>query len=131
MQGVCAASLPTTMGITAGLLTQSVPKLHFNAPWPPHAGRVRGLPPPPPKACWHRECAQIACTLAPQIQGVCAASLPTTMGITAGLLAQNTLKFLLKFGVVTPYVGGWEAGLAGRCDLQPHWHNGGLQQDEE
>lgn len=29
---------------------------------------------------------------------VCAASLPTTMGIVAGLLVQNTLKFLLRFG---------------------------------
>ncbi|EAR89006.1 ubiquitin-like modifier-activating enzyme (macronuclear) [Tetrahymena thermophila SB210] len=31
-------------------------------------------------------------------EGVCAASLPTTMGITAGFLAQNALKFLLDFG---------------------------------
>ncbi|XP_073051859.1 ubiquitin-like modifier-activating enzyme 5 [Primulina eburnea] len=37
--------------------------------------------------------------------GVCAASLPTTMGIVAGLLVQNTLKYLLKFGNVTPYLG--------------------------
>ena len=44
-------------------------------------------------------------TTAPTTQGVCPASLPTTMGITAGLLAQNTLKYLLKFGVVSPYVG--------------------------
>lgn len=33
-------------------------------------------------------------------EGVCAASLPTTMGIVAGLLVQNTLKYLLKFGQV-------------------------------
>ena len=33
-------------------------------------------------------------------EGVCAASLPTTMGIIAGLLVQNTLKYLLKFGQV-------------------------------
>lgn len=33
-------------------------------------------------------------------EGVCAASLPTTMGIVAGLLVQNTLKCLLKFGQV-------------------------------
>ena len=38
-------------------------------------------------------------------EGVCAASLPTTMGIVAGLLVQNTLKYLLKFGSVTPYLG--------------------------
>ncbi|KAG6414619.1 hypothetical protein SASPL_121992 [Salvia splendens] len=38
-------------------------------------------------------------------EGVCAASLPTTMGIVAGLLVQNTLKYLLKFGTVTPYLG--------------------------
>ena len=33
-------------------------------------------------------------------EGVCAASLPTTMGIIAGLLVQNVLKHLLDFGVV-------------------------------
>ncbi|KAK9916755.1 hypothetical protein WJX75_006577 [Coccomyxa subellipsoidea] len=38
-------------------------------------------------------------------EGVCAASLPTTMGIIAGLLVQNTLKFLLDFGQVTRYLG--------------------------
>lgn len=37
--------------------------------------------------------------------GVCAASLPTTMGIVAGFLVQNTLKFLLKFGSVSDYLG--------------------------
>ncbi|XP_051129563.1 ubiquitin-like modifier-activating enzyme 5 [Andrographis paniculata] len=38
-------------------------------------------------------------------EGVCAASLPTTMGVVAGLLVQNALKYLLKFGNVTPYLG--------------------------
>eukprot|EP01064_Diplonema_japonicum_P002113 TRINITY_DN11355_c0_g2_i1.p2 TRINITY_DN11355_c0_g2~~TRINITY_DN11355_c0_g2_i1.p2 ORF type:complete len:358 (+),score=105.92 TRINITY_DN11355_c0_g2_i1:29-1102(+) len=38
-------------------------------------------------------------------EGVCAASLPTTMGIIAGFLAQNALKYLLEFGSVSPYVG--------------------------
>lgn len=38
-------------------------------------------------------------------EGVCAASLPTTMGIVAGFLVQNTLKYLLKFGQVTNYLG--------------------------
>lgn len=38
-------------------------------------------------------------------QGVCAASLPTTMGITAGLLVQNALKKLLRFGRVSNFVG--------------------------
>merc|ERR1719383_1253516 len=37
--------------------------------------------------------------------GVCAASLPTTMGIVAGFLVQNTLKYLLKFGEVSRYLG--------------------------
>lgn len=37
--------------------------------------------------------------------GVCAASLPTTMGIVAGFLVQNTLKYLLKFGAVSKYLG--------------------------
>ncbi|GBF87302.1 ubiquitin-like modifier-activating enzyme 5 [Raphidocelis subcapitata] len=38
-------------------------------------------------------------------EGVCAASLPTTMGIVAGLLVQNALKHLLEFGSVTRYLG--------------------------
>eukprot|EP00388_Colpodella_angusta_P027523 GDKK01009681.1.p1 GENE.GDKK01009681.1~~GDKK01009681.1.p1 ORF type:complete len:360 (-),score=45.68 GDKK01009681.1:28-1068(-) len=38
-------------------------------------------------------------------EGVCAASLPTTMGIIAGFLAQNALKYLLDFGTVSEYVG--------------------------
>lgn len=38
-------------------------------------------------------------------EGVCAASLPTTMAIVAGLLAQNSLKHLLEFGHVGYYVG--------------------------
>jgi ubiquitin-like modifier-activating enzyme 5 len=38
-------------------------------------------------------------------EGVCAASLPTTMGIVAGLLVQNALKHLLSFGKVSPYTG--------------------------
>ncbi|CAF4949853.1 unnamed protein product [Pieris macdunnoughi] len=38
-------------------------------------------------------------------EGVCAASLPTTMGIVAGFLVQNTLKFLLGFGNVSHYLG--------------------------
>lgn len=37
--------------------------------------------------------------------GVCAASLPTTMGIVAGFLVQNTLKYLLGFGEVSYYLG--------------------------
>uniref|UniRef100_A0A182N9Z0 Ubiquitin-like modifier-activating enzyme 5 n=1 Tax=Anopheles dirus TaxID=7168 RepID=A0A182N9Z0_9DIPT len=38
-------------------------------------------------------------------EGVCAASLPTTMGIVAGMLVQNTLKYLLHFGTVSDYLG--------------------------
>jgi len=38
-------------------------------------------------------------------EGVCAASLPTTMGITAGFLAQATLKYLLRFGTVSNFLG--------------------------
>ncbi|KAF6257997.1 hypothetical protein COO60DRAFT_1270985 [Scenedesmus sp. NREL 46B-D3] len=38
-------------------------------------------------------------------EGVCAASLPTTMGIVAGMLVQNCLKYLLQFGTVTRYLG--------------------------
>lgn len=38
-------------------------------------------------------------------EGVCAASLPTTMAIVAGMLVQNSLKHLLDFGKVTPYLG--------------------------
>jgi len=38
-------------------------------------------------------------------EGVCAASLPTTMGMVAGFLVQNTLKYLLNFGHVSAYLG--------------------------
>lgn len=38
-------------------------------------------------------------------EGVCAASLPTTMGMVAGMLVQNTLKHLLNFGEVSHYLG--------------------------
>jgi ubiquitin-like modifier-activating enzyme 5 len=38
-------------------------------------------------------------------EGVCAASLPTTMGIVSGMLVQNTLKYLLNFGSVSNYLG--------------------------
>ncbi|XP_015124519.1 ubiquitin-like modifier-activating enzyme 5 [Diachasma alloeum] len=38
-------------------------------------------------------------------EGVCAASLPTTMGIVAGFLAQNALKYLLNFGNTSFYLG--------------------------
>jgi len=38
-------------------------------------------------------------------EGVCAASLPTTMGIVAGLLVQNCIKYLLGFGTTTQYLG--------------------------
>eukprot|EP00658_Telonema_sp_P-2_P010211 TRINITY_DN1384_c0_g1_i6.p1 TRINITY_DN1384_c0_g1~~TRINITY_DN1384_c0_g1_i6.p1 ORF type:complete len:408 (+),score=122.05 TRINITY_DN1384_c0_g1_i6:181-1404(+) len=38
-------------------------------------------------------------------EGVCAASLPTTMGMTAGMLVQNVLKYLLGFGTVSAYLG--------------------------
>lgn len=34
-------------------------------------------------------------------EGVCAASLPTTMGLVAAMLVQNVLKYLLEFGQVT------------------------------
>lgn len=37
--------------------------------------------------------------------GVCAASLPTTMGVVAGILVQNVLKYLLGFGTVSHYLG--------------------------
>ncbi|KAK7501008.1 hypothetical protein BaRGS_00007888 [Batillaria attramentaria] len=38
-------------------------------------------------------------------EGVCAASLPTTMGVVAGFLVQNVLKYLLGFGQVAYYLG--------------------------
>eukprot|EP01121_Diplochlamys_sp_Union-15-3_P003597 TRINITY_DN13538_c0_g1_i1.p1 TRINITY_DN13538_c0_g1~~TRINITY_DN13538_c0_g1_i1.p1 ORF type:complete len:424 (+),score=78.61 TRINITY_DN13538_c0_g1_i1:31-1272(+) len=38
-------------------------------------------------------------------EGVCAASLPTTMGTIAAMLVQNTLKYLLGFGEVSYYLG--------------------------
>jgi len=38
-------------------------------------------------------------------EGVCAASLPTTMAIVAGLLVQNALEYLLNFGEVASFLG--------------------------
>ncbi|KXZ47321.1 hypothetical protein GPECTOR_36g45 [Gonium pectorale] len=38
-------------------------------------------------------------------EGVCAASLPTTMGIVAGMLVQAALKHMLGFGHVSAYLG--------------------------
>ncbi|KAI9905441.1 hypothetical protein PsorP6_013930 [Peronosclerospora sorghi] len=38
-------------------------------------------------------------------EGVCAASLPTTMGLVAAMLVQNVLKYLLAFGHVSYYLG--------------------------
>ncbi|XP_049850468.1 ubiquitin-like modifier-activating enzyme 5 [Schistocerca gregaria] len=38
-------------------------------------------------------------------EGVCAASLPTTMGVISSLLVQNSLKYLLRFGKVGFYLG--------------------------
>lgn len=38
-------------------------------------------------------------------EGVCAASLPTTMGMVAGMLVQNSLKYMLDFGEVSTYLG--------------------------
>eukprot|EP00029_Vermamoeba_vermiformis_P003787 TRINITY_DN1431_c0_g1_i2.p1 TRINITY_DN1431_c0_g1~~TRINITY_DN1431_c0_g1_i2.p1 ORF type:complete len:426 (+),score=114.60 TRINITY_DN1431_c0_g1_i2:66-1280(+) len=38
-------------------------------------------------------------------EGVCAASLPTTMSMVAAMLIQNTLKYLLQFGEVSYYLG--------------------------
>ena len=38
-------------------------------------------------------------------EGVCAASLPTTMGMVAGMLVQNSLKHMLRFGSVSKYLG--------------------------
>lgn len=37
--------------------------------------------------------------------GVCAASLPTTMGMVAAMLVQNVLKYTLEFGRVSYYLG--------------------------
>ena len=42
-------------------------------------------------------------------EGVCAASLPTTMSIVAGLLIQNALKYLLNFGTVCDGCLGYDA----------------------
>uniref|UniRef100_A0A183A6Q6 Ubiquitin-like modifier-activating enzyme 5 n=1 Tax=Echinostoma caproni TaxID=27848 RepID=A0A183A6Q6_9TREM len=56
-------------------------------------------------------------------EGVCAASLPTTMGLVASLLVQNTLKWLLKFGEVTSYLGyGAAKDSFYRVNLLPNPH---------
>lgn len=56
-------------------------------------------------------------------EGVCAASLPTTMGVTAGFLVQNALKFLLGFGRPSTFVG-WES-------LQDHFTSLRLRPNDE
>lgn len=38
-------------------------------------------------------------------EGVCAASLPTTMAIIAGLLSQAALKWMLDFGDIQEVLG--------------------------
>jgi len=42
-------------------------------------------------------------------EGVCTASIPTTMSIVAGLLVQNALKYLLKFGDICDGCLGYDA----------------------
>ena len=54
-------------------------------------------------------------------EGVCAASLPTTMGIVAGLLVQNVLKYLLEFGQLSYYLG--YAALSNHCPSQVLYPN--------
>ncbi|VUZ49051.1 unnamed protein product [Hymenolepis diminuta] len=54
-------------------------------------------------------------------EGVCAASLPTTMAIVAGLMVQNVLKFLLNFGEVSSYFGyGAAKDTVYRVGLRPN-----------
>ncbi|CAD5205685.1 unnamed protein product [Bursaphelenchus okinawaensis] len=55
--------------------------------------------------------------------GVCAASLPTTMAIIAGLLVQNALKYLLEFGEVSVFLC-YSAieDFFPRTDLKPNPH---------
>ncbi|VDO07829.1 unnamed protein product [Rodentolepis nana] len=54
-------------------------------------------------------------------EGVCAASLPTTMAIVAGLMVQNVLKFLLNFGEVSGYFGyGAAKDTVYRVSLRPN-----------
>ncbi|CAH8584933.1 unnamed protein product [Dicrocoelium dendriticum] len=55
--------------------------------------------------------------------GVCSASLPTTMGLVASLLVQNTLKWLLNFGEVSSYLGyGAAKDSFYRVPLRPNPH---------
>ncbi|XXQ34876.1 Ubiquitin-like modifier-activating enzyme 5 [Plasmodiophora brassicae] len=48
--------------------------------------------------------------------GVCAASLPTTMGLVAAILVQNVLKYCLCFGTVSYYLG-----YNAMSDFFPQW----------
>ncbi|CAH8651603.1 unnamed protein product [Heterobilharzia americana] len=63
-------------------------------------------------------------------EGVCAASLPTTMALVSSLLVQNTLKYLLKFGEVSSYLGYgaakdsfYRVDLKVNPDCADHWCN--------
>lgn len=49
-------------------------------------------------------------------EGVCAASLPTTMGLVAAILVQNVLKYTLGFGKVSYYLG-----YNAMADFFPKW----------
>lgn len=49
-------------------------------------------------------------------EGVCAASLPTTMGLVAAILVQNVLKHVLSFGKVSMYLG-----YNSMSDFFPQW----------
>ncbi|KAG6517143.1 hypothetical protein ZIOFF_020523 [Zingiber officinale] len=71
-------------------------------------------------------------------EGVCAASLPTTMGVVAGLLVQNALKYLLKFGNVSPYLEEYlqakparEAAAKAKLEAESSENDGPLHVDNE
>ena len=65
---------------------------------------MHDAPPPPPQCCPPLVVASGIDERTLKREGVCAASLPTTMGIIAGLLVQNSLKYMLEFGTVGRWV---------------------------
>jgi hypothetical protein len=101
-EGVCAASLPTTMGIIAGMFCTcchcNLQSLHCCC-----TVQVRS-------SCTFRHyvqfsaqpqslsalCIHVRCITSPALD---------SCGCTAGLLVQNALKYMLKFGQVSSHLG--------------------------
>lgn len=102
----CVDNFQARLSVNLACLTYNLPWMESGVAENAVSGHIQLLL-PGVTACY--ECCPplVVATGLPEAkrEGVCAASLPTTMGIVAGFLAQNTLKYLLHFGIVSEYVG--------------------------